>query len=186
MPAIPDTAPAYSQLSTSFLDVAGRQRSSSIRASDTATPVQIEAWHDAVANASNAFQFKKSAAAVSEILRSDPAVIPFDEAFASVHVVGVIAFQNGTTREIRYVEIPAVDASVLTVDGAAIDPANPLIQDVITSTLDVLGDAPNWFVSRAFLSNRSARSPQIPFKPASTEPVDPQLPPESPGENPGT
>lgn len=184
MPAIPDTAPAYSQLSTTFLDVAGRNRASSIRGNVAATPVQIEAWHDAVANASNAYQYKKSAAAVSEILRSDPVVQPFDEAFASVSTVGVVAFQNTTTREIRYVEIPAIDASTLTVDGAALDPSNTLIAAIITATLDVLGDAPNWIVTRAFVSSRSARAPQIPFRPGTVEPEDPQLPPEAPGDNP--
>lgn len=179
MPQIPDTAPAFTGLSASFVDGGGQTASASLRLDGAGVPASYEAWFDAIGDASNAAQFKTVASATAEILKSDPALTPFDEAYASVSNKLVFAFQNTTTREIRYLEVPAPDASLFLADGVTADLAgNTTVQAIITTSIEQLGAG--WVLARAFRSDRTRRYPRPNVAPEYVEPAALELPPPAP------
>lgn len=106
----------------------------------------------AINNSSNAALIKSKAGAQS---RAFAPFIALDEAEQSVNSVAVMKFQNVATPALplKYVEIPAFDASILLAGQPFVDPAATQPAIIITNM-----DAAGWLYIGSYLTTRDSKS----------------------------
>lgn len=179
MPPIPSLVNSYTT-SLSFVDYRGQKRSIVIKrsVSTEAAMTNVGLLASAIANASNAVVFRRVDSSTGEANISS--LTAYDEAESSVNTVGVLAFRTPSGR-LEYVEIPAVDASLIDQSGDAleVDTATPnLIGQIVNSYLVM---NPTHVYERSFIATRKGTKARQVARPGVAEPATGQLPPPEPG-----
>lgn len=148
---IQDTVVTSSYGSQSFVDRYGQQASQSFDLPGS-FGTQVTAILTAIGNSSNAAVVDQVGGAKA---RAFPPYTAFDEAEQSVRSVLVLRFQNTAspaTVPVKYIEIPAFDASLLLPGQPFADVANTQIAAII-SNMDTAG----WTYLGSFVSTRKGK-----------------------------
>ncbi len=184
MPDLPDVGDVGRNtgkgVSISFLDFAGRQRSTRLEVPTAATTLAIDALRTAVGNASNAAVVGRRIEEFTEVANvADPDVIAFDEGYPSAGDVAVFIFTDALGNA-QALEVSAPDLPLFNVaDYETINPDAALSEAIIDAAVAVLnaGGAAYAF-ARGFYSKRKTKRVTVRTKPGTIqEPGGGDLPP---------
>jgi len=157
--------------SSSFVDGSGAVASAKLPYfAATTTSAEIVAMLTLIAQMSNAAEFRRGvyAETIVDLACAAGVLIAFDEAYASVGTVGVMKFKRAPLSPYEYIEIPAIDASLLDATGTYINVSAGTGQSLLNAVLAELGEDGCYVGS--YLANRKVKRLKIRPRPALLEP----------------